>query len=61
MEDKHLTAEQRAARAMNTQRLAAEIIELAAHLNASNDRLLELIAQLDREKNVPPPHDSQSK
>ena len=61
MEDKHLTAEQRAARAMNTQRLAAEIIELAGHLNASNDRLLELIAQLDREKSVPPPHDSQSK
>lgn len=58
MEDKHLTAEQRAARAKNTQRLAAEIIELAAHLNASNDRLLELIAQLDREKGVPPPHDS---
>jgi hypothetical protein len=61
MEDKHLTAEQRAARAKNIQRLAAEIIELAGHLNASNDRLLELIAQLDREKGVPPPHASQSK
>lgn len=61
MDDKHLTAEQRAARAQNTERLAAEIIELAPHLNASNDRLLELIAQLDREKGAPPPFDSQPK
>jgi hypothetical protein len=61
MEDKHPTAEQRAPRAKNIERLAAEIIELASHLNASNDRLLELIAKLDREKGVPPSDDSQSK
>lgn len=61
MEDKHSNAQERAARARNIQRLAAEIIELAAHLNASNDRLLGLIAQLDREKGVPPPRDSQPK
>lgn len=61
MEDKHPTAAERAARAQNVQRLAAEIIELAGHLNASNDRLLDLIAQLDREKGVPPPRDAQSK
>lgn len=61
MEDKHLTAEQRAARGKSIQQLAAEIIALAGHLNASNERLLELIAQLDREKSAPPPRDSQRK
>jgi hypothetical protein len=61
MEDKHLTAQERAARAKNIERLAAEIIELAAHLNASNDRLLELISQLEREKGASSSHDAQSK
>ena len=61
MEDMHPTAAERAARAQNIERLAAEIIELAGHLDASNDRLLELIAQLDREKSVLPAHDSRAK